>query len=414
VSGGASARRNTFRKTPFFNIASNIVQPETGWLRSFLGTGDKQHLRTKVESACGPDNLLACVRLKCDVQATFVANINGRERTTVIEYDDGALVRNEESWLGTQADVCNASRMELTSLLINCPDSTTLGSGSFRFPLAGTATSDSECARSGTDWSCSNAKLPVAAKGQINLGTDAAAFPMNRYYGFHSYGGPRRFTTATEALGFDQKRVTDIPFNCGTGVSCSLANVTIPESAYAQKLDANGRMVTYLPKERLDALPRGGMEGPGWFMQYRSLQEKTASGSTVLGGVVLWPSFTPPASTGSVCSLQGAGDITRTWQTDVITGLPDMAEGFRMYDENGVFIGYMAFKQGSSAAPPSDPTPVISLSETGGIRFEAVMPGVGDALSTERVSDRKNVTPDVYWLEVPHNLHACRHEGNCD
>ncbi|HSP80510.1 MAG TPA: hypothetical protein VLQ93_18400, partial [Myxococcaceae bacterium] len=67
-----------------------------------------------------------------------------------------------------------------------------------------------------------------------------------------------------------------------------------------------------------------------------------------------------------------------------------------------------------TAAPPADPTPVITLSKTGGIRFEVAMPDVGDELSTEKVNDRRNVTPDIYWMDVPRNLHECRHEGKCD
>ncbi|HEY0094017.1 MAG TPA: hypothetical protein VGB96_06820, partial [Archangium sp.] len=69
--GSTIGPQNAHAKAPFFHIPSNVLQPETGWLRSFMGTGDRQHLRTTPGADCGPDDLLACVRLKCDVDATL-------------------------------------------------------------------------------------------------------------------------------------------------------------------------------------------------------------------------------------------------------------------------------------------------------------------------------------------------------
>ena len=66
--GSSFGAPNAQKKPPFFHIASNVRQPDTGWLRSFLGTGDRQHLRAKEGTDCGPDDLLACVRMKCDVR----------------------------------------------------------------------------------------------------------------------------------------------------------------------------------------------------------------------------------------------------------------------------------------------------------------------------------------------------------
>jgi type IV pilus assembly protein PilY1 len=51
------------------------------------------------------------------------------------------------------------------------------------------------------------------------------------------------------------------------------------------------------------------------------------------------------------------------------------------------------------------------VSASGAVRYEVVMPGVGTAPVTETLRERENTTPDISWLEVPRNLHLCRHEN---
>jgi type IV pilus assembly protein PilY1 len=413
---GSDPKRKVYLKAPFFHITSNVLQPETGWLRSFLGTGDRQHLRSKEGTHCGPDDLLACVRMRCDVKAELLADINGQLRQSVVEYNDGVLVRNVESSSGGEGAVCASSRLELTSLRIECDDGTALGGGSYYFPALGStqpASTEAECSLSGGAWSCSLASLPSDSHGDLNLGTDADKVPHNRYFGFHAYGGwQRRFKSATEAVAFDKKRVTDGDFACGAGTDCSLVDVTIPDSAYVTYSHPTLGTLRYVPTSKLGTLARGTAEGPGWFLRYDGLQEKTAAGSAVLGGIVFWPSFSPPTSpTVSACRLSGEGDFSRSWQADVITGLPDQSEGFRVHDKDGALLGFTPAKTSDAWAPPPEPAAVVSVSPAGGIRYEVVMPGVGKAPVTETLRERENTTPDIYWLEVPRNLHVCRHEN---
>jgi type IV pilus assembly protein PilY1 len=53
----------------------------------------------------------------------------------------------------------------------------------------------------------------------------------------------------------------------------------------------------------------------------------------------------------------------------------------------------------------------VSLSKKGGIRYEVAVTSPGDAPRTEKLRDQSNVAPDIYWMEVPRNLHECRHEN---
>ncbi len=408
---------NLYQKAPITNIASNVLQPETGWLRSFVGTGDRQHLRTAVGSDCGPDDLLACVRMKCSLKATFAADINGVQRTSTIEYVNGALVTNSDTWNGTSAAVCQASRLDITALSIDCPEATTIGTGTYTLS---TVSTQSSCEVAGGLWSCKQSQLSTGTRSSLTLNdADKAEVTKNRYFAFHSYGGwQRKFDDVTSALKFDTKRLTDTQnFSCGTDSSgapmkCSLVDVTIPDATYAEYTRPDGTKVRYVPSAKMGTLKRGTTEGPGWFVKYNSIQERTAAGSAVLAGIVFWPSFSPAASSGtSACALSGAGDISNMWQADAITGLPDQADGFRLYNDKGEMLGFSSFKGRPTSAPPTDPPPLISMSKTGGIRYEVAVTSPGEAPRTEKLRTQSNVTPDIYWLEVPRNLHECRHQN---
>ncbi len=410
--------RNLFQKAPFTNIASNVLQPETGWLRSFVGTGDKQHLRTTVGTDCGPDDLLACARLKCDVKAVYASNVNGVQRTSVIEYVNGSLKTNNESWSGTAESVCMASSMDLTELSISCPDATALGTGSYT--LAATNT-QSNCEKAGGLWSCKQSQLSTGSRSNLALTDDEKkTVPSHRYFGYHSYGGSlRRFRTSAGALTFDKMRVTDTPgFNCGTDTQgkplpCGLVDVTVPEASYATFTTSTGQQVKYVPTGKMNTLARGTTEGPGWFVQYNNLQERTAAGSTIIAGVVAWPTFAPALAGGvAACSLSGSGDLTNLWQADAITGLPDQSEGYRMYNDNGELIGYSSYKSKPTNTPPGDPGSVVSVGPGGRKYGWMTPPGPGEEPSIEANRTESNDVPDIYWLEVPRNLHVCRHENS--
>jgi type IV pilus assembly protein PilY1 len=151
-------------------------------------------------------------------------------------------------------------------------------------------------------------------------------------------------------------------------------------------------------------------------MRYAGLQERTAAASAIISGVVAWPTFAPAAGGGALaCSLVGSGDTSNIWQAEVLTGLPNQAEGFRLYNDKGEVIGYMPYMTNDSSAPPGDLGTTVLVSPTGAKKYGFAIPpppkGSPDPVTAESAL---NTTPEVYWLEVPRNLHKCRHENAAD
>ncbi|HZI14855.1 MAG TPA: hypothetical protein VE153_31085 [Myxococcus sp.] len=399
-------------KTPFFHIASNTLQPETGWLRTYLGTGDRQHLRGLEGEQCGPDNLLACVRMRCDVSLTLVGQVNGVTRTSVLEYTGGALARNFDVTTGEPADMCGDGKLGVTQMSIDCRGDA-LGSSHYTFPPNQNVPSGSrsECTLRNGRWSCETQRLATGGRGNLRLNDrDREEIPRNTYVGFYNYGGTRAFNDKTTALALDARRWTDTDDPCPTGQNCGLRDVSIPQASLRSRRMPGGELQSYVTQEALASLPRAATTAAGWFIRYGGLDEKTAAGSSILGGIVLWPSFQPPVNVPGACRAAGsAGDMGRSWQMDIITGWPDQAESFKLYAENGTLMGYMPFKSREVVSPPPETASVITLSKTGAIRYTTLDTGVGGPPMQETLRENTNPASDISWVEVPSSVHTCRH-----
>jgi type IV pilus assembly protein PilY1 len=400
-----------YAKTPFFNIASNTLQPDTGWLRTYLGSGDRQHIRNQEGIACAPDNLLACIRMRCDVQAELTTTVNGITRTSLVEYDNGVRLKDYQLSSGSEANSCGSGKMNLTNLRIDCGDA--LGASNFKFPPAPDVPvgSQSECTLASGEWSCTTRKLSENVRSDLQLSdSDRSQVPRNTYVGFYNYGGTRAFTDEASAKALDALRWTDTSDPCTSGTGCGLVDVSLNPAQLVTRVDANGVAQQYIPTATLATLPKATPTGAGWFIRYNTLDEKTAAGSTILGGIVLWPTFSPPSSLPTnACGTLVGSDSSRTWQMDIITGWPDQAESFKVRDASGNLLGYQPFKQSEATSPPPEPASAIFVSKTGVIRYSVADTGSGKAPATETLRENADPASDISWVEVPRNVHLCRH-----
>jgi len=155
----------------------------------------------------------------------------------------------------------------------------------------------------------------------------------------------------------------------------------------------------------------------GWFLQQTNdFNEKTVTAPLLLGGCVAWNTEVPSvlfsgtgADGGSVC---GGGIIPA-----------DTAYLYQANDDTGVVqcglagsatqLATSRFQQRSVTTTPQQPTPVVSLNaKTGQAGYSGVSLEPGAIIPIQILVGAAAVQGDVSWLDVPRNLHNCRHPSD--
>jgi type IV pilus assembly protein PilY1 len=374
VALNATQKSDELLVRPAFSfIPANTVQPETGYMRTFLGTGDRYRL-VDYGTQCSLSNPRACAQLGCTVRNSI--NIQ-RDSLPVSQNDSSfALTRYVDVLPPTASDAGNACRNPKVTL-------------SWTYGTAGACTAragklDYGCTGDATTWTCSSTTSDwVDLKISAPPPAPPATSP-NRYYGFWSYGvdPSRRFNTAAEAITFDNKRLYD----------SDLADVSQFDSttgAVSATVSASSSL------------------GKGWYVNYVPGAERTGSGSTIIDGCVIWSSFEPSGATSAVCSTTGTNKA-RTYQAAFVSGKASCAAGFNV---NNTTLRYIA---SSTVAPPPEPAPQRTLIN-GKVYSSAVVPGVGGGGGSGNqqfiVGQNKEVLQSVYQLEMDQATHECRHGG---
>lgn len=358
-------------RPPFSYIASNTLQPDTGYLRTFLGTGDRYNLVDAVPQ-CRLSNPRACAELGCAVSTRIQVHrdtvepvSHGGARFADYKYADlpppsatseGNACRSPKvtlQWDMQKSGVCDAR------------------SGKLEYACSGDAETWS-CASSTNDWV------------DLKLSGPAPAGSTNRFYGFWSYGvdSSRTFNTAAEALVYDNRRLRD----------SDLVDVS--------QFNATGEVVA--ASERA-----AGSLDKGWLVRYTPSAERTGSGSTVIDGCVIWNSFEPSSNSSAVCSTT-ATNTARTYQASFVSGKADCAASFVNANTN---LRYVA---SATVGAPPEPAPQRTL-VNGKVYSSAILPGVGGGGGSGNqqfvVGENKEVLQSIYQIELDPAAHACRHEG---
>ncbi|HYH99380.1 pilus assembly protein PilY [Hyalangium sp.] len=273
---------------PFSQIATNVVQPDTGFLRTFLGTGDSQNLRDTA-ARCRLGNLRACAEQGCGSQAVLEIQRAGALASAATTTYSNFALSSADSFQGSSGPSCAGARVRLSW---NNDAANGCGNGH-------DGSIEYTCDGSPSTWSCRETQNTWAV-----LNYTAGWNPnTQRFYGVWSYGGPpsRRFNTDAEAELFDSQLFTD----------ADLVSVG--------QFSTTGRVV----EPQVDASPQGS----GWYISYSFETERTGSAATLIDGCLLWSSFEPSSGNAAVCSATGR-NTARLYQADPVSGRASCAAGF--------------------------------------------------------------------------------------
>ena len=397
-------------RSEFYRMTANIWEPTTASLRSFLGSGNRERLLS-VGAACGPTNLMGCAQAGCNVikltDSTTIGSCqidrrfqDNNDKTQHYFVDDSKC-----SSPTTPLDCTGGVKETITLNLEQCNGS------SKKYQLTASMTCDS-------NGNCT----PKTKVGRNNdLSTKNWPYTShNRFYGVLAYSQSRAFSNQTSAVTFDGNRFSDVAVSpCPSGSTCgTLVNVTAASVDKNGVVTCDGSVVTNSTSTACKATP----SDPGWFYEYGRkcplascsdpatppwVDEKTGSGATVVGSCVDWNTQRPrgKAVTGAPCQFGSGNPLNITYLADAISGVPNSSLcGFQTDSTTPI---YRASSR-SGIAPPLDPTAVVTISSTGVVRQSLLQVEPG-SLQSKDLAQRTEMSQPIYWLEVPRDLHTCRH-----
>jgi type IV pilus assembly protein PilY1 len=371
-------------RAPFSYMTVNALQPDTGWLRTFAGTGDKENLLEK-GTTCRLSNPRACAVQGCGVNNTLTVERGG----------EGAYTTSF-----TTNSTFNSYRYASGSSLSYTTDTTPgPACGGARVTLAWDNTAANGCGNdndgtlqytcdgSSSTWSCRPTADTWTA---LNYNQTTAPYPQ-RYYGLYTYGGTdsrRRFNSDDEANTYDAYSLSSFRENV------DLMNVSNFQNGTVGDADA-GKVISN---------PSAPPTGKGWYIQYAATNERTGTTGNLISGCVLWSSFEPSGASGAVCSTTGT-NVARLYQSNFATGEANCALSFYAANDET----WSRYKLTTTVAAPAEPALQVGIGG-GIITVDANQQGPGQQETTAIQKSDEGVK-SLYQLELDRRGHDCRHDG---
>ena len=364
---------------PVYTVASTTVQPENGWLRAYVGSGDRAHIRSTGGGDCRPDDPMSCISAGCTVSA--VLNVTNGPNQYSSTFRSGSPTSSASPAMGsplqTQTTVgtnaCTLGSASETVTVSSCPSSGMNQSMNASFSCT---VSPVTCTES-----------PLGSFPAVNRGLAATATPGNNSFfsvavlagstGISPAPRVRRMNAPADAVSYDTNRLT----------VADLIDVTATT--------ATSTTVTGNVASRNDA---------GWTLNYTSnIDEKTVTSATILGGCVIWSTLIP-SGTSVGCASAGAS-IAPFYQADAMTGAPNCAASF-LSGSN-----YVRSVQRNVISPPPEPSPAVAIGAGGkSMRFSTleIQPGSSE-VTQMTVGTSSEMLQMLYSIPLTAEQHTCRH-----
>ncbi len=366
---------------PISYMTTNALQPDTGYLRTFVGTGDNQNLLDK-GSVCRLSNPRACAAQGCQSNLSLTVERGGSTAWSSSASFANFHYAGGSSTPGAAGNSCGGARVTLSWTNTPANGCANDNDGSIQYACDGDSTT----------WNCRE----TTNTWTVLQHEDADRPYARRFYGVWTYGvSPQRtFNTDAEATAYDNLHFTD----------ADLVNVG--------QFDANGQVLEGSQQE-------APSNGKGWFIEYQHGDERTGGTGTLVNGCMIWSSFEPSGASGVVCSTTG-NNKARLYQSNYSTGRANCATGFFSEGSNA-WSRYIEF---NTIASPPEPTAQLSLG--GGLLERAVtLIGAGTSSSSGGGTNGSPISVPVvttddgvkslYQIDLDRRAHNCRHEGSgCD
>jgi type IV pilus assembly protein PilY1 len=137
--------------------------------------------------------------------------------------------------------------------------------------------------------------------------------------------------------------------------------------------------------------------------------EKSGSAAQILFGCTVWNGFVPVgAQTGDdPCSGKVGTPLVFGYAANYLSGVPSGACGYSAAPDP---LLYRA-SQRDTVAPPSGGIFRVAVSAKGEVGYSSLQIDPGASPTSIQPGTRSDIAEPVYWLEVPRQLHDCRHDS---
>lgn len=367
-----SAVKTVLGRQPIYTVASTTVQAENGWLRAYVGTGDRAHVRSTGGGDCQPDDPATCIAAGCNVTSSLTLDDGPGRYTSTFSGASGAFTTPAQSVSTQSAFACTSADASLSLTVSGCPAPISSFSESVPFSCSGSLAA----------FACSEGSFPsptptsnralaasaVSGAGFVSVAVfaDATGSPARQ----------RKMDVAGDAAAYDGGRLA-------AGELVDVSSTTATTSTVSGAVASRG--------------------SAGWSLRYANIDEKTVTSSTLLGGCVIWSSLLPTAGAGGCAS---AGSVTAPfYQADYLTGAPNCAQSFLSGSS------YARYISRNVISPPPEPSAAMAVGAGGrSLRFSTleIQPGA-EEVTQMSVSGITEMMQLLYSIPLTADQHACRH-----
>ena len=386
------------QRAPFTTMAgARVFDDSKGGVRVYLGSGDRDQIKVRdTDSAdggtCALDNLRGCIRNNCTVdvnQATYqigsggtAESLTGRWKYTA----SGTSLTTNTFTFGSNTNTAGACD---DPTQVNIQYQVSCGSTAMTDPNDGGTTifNKLNCDFDGGS-DAGEECLDTSGKptDQPGVAFTSPTITNTRFYSIKlfdppSYTNRPRMTTAANQTTYNQHTLTDTDL---TDVS---ADAGMASTA------------------------------AGWFVQHtRDQNEKTVTAPLLLGGCTAWNTEVPSILFSG--ALPDGGSICNGGVVPA-----DTAYLYQANDDTGIIqcglsgsqtqLATSRYQQRSVTVTPQQPTPVVSLNaQTGQAGYSGISLEPGGRVPLQIFIGSQSVQGDVSWMDIPRNLHNCRHPSD--
>jgi len=396
---------NYCARQPFYSMTSNGIAVKGGHLRSLIGSGDRPNLTDLNGGECSYDNLLACQRRGCALSVSYtLANACGTTTTFTRSFQSGSAASCTQNpdvetiqVPAVGADCCapggnNDLNGSITVTLTGCPGApgniTWTNQATCQAVTAGTSMCGNNQIQTYVCDPVSKTPFNMSIAWPGGYNSNVNQMPGNAMYSvkiFDSAGPRQLFDTPAAAAAYDAARLK--PSNL---ISVNPLTVT----GNAQSTD-NGWVANYIHGN-----PTHASVYPAGFAG-SDVNERTAGGSTLVGGCAFWASYLPANNT-PAC-VPSTNGLNTQYNLNFVSG--------------GACIGLdpalasASYSQGVNTSPPVQPqlTEFVSPDGTISIALVGVPRQSGAAASVTRIATSQELIKDSYTVDVTRPEHLCRH-----